>query len=1185
MPIQPVLARLRLSLMTALVLLSVPVCALAQTYVTPTSNNPAHYGPYNAVVLAGGLGVQENLDPHDTVQMADAAWTLYAWVKPEPAITAPVLLGGMGQTWEEYPRMLVLSPTNLTLWDGEDNSLSFPLPTGTDLGTASWHFVAASFDGTRFHLYFDGHELGSGTLLLGTVSPMLNLAPARYLPDGFHHFGGTLEGLTLVRQALSSAELAQLAPTRASLDIVDFIHASKQWPLQSVQWIGYQQPQSPQEMPHSKAPFSKPVAEPLPANRPSLTASGTDRWQLGDWSLQAAPKVAASEQQLSQPGYSTADWMAATVPGTVLTTMVNRGVYPNPYYGLNNMAIPESLNRQDYWYRTEFRLPTETANRELTLKFEGINYAAQVWLNGHALGTIRGAFIRGIFPISAYVNRTGDNVLLVKIAPPPHPGVPQEQSVLGGPGMNGGAMELDGPTFMDTEGWDWIPAIRDRDSGIWQPVVLEATGRLTLGDPQVITRLPLPSRAEARVSISVPVTNTSNLPVHATLTASFKGVNLSKQLTIAPGTSNVTLSPAEYAQLIVDHPRLWWPNGYGKPNLYHLHLTVRTSDGVSDTRTVQFGMREVSYELGLMTPNGELRQMLYDPTKGDVAAHPLINITHEGIVAIPPQYPYPTFYPQDGKADWTNWVYSLTPAGLDSPAMVGAPESDRSTRTFLVILVNGVRIAVRGGSWGMDDAMKHVSRAHLEPYFELEQQAGVDMIRNWQGQDTEQTFYNLADEHGLMVWNDFWESTQDSNMEPEDPALFLKNAQDTIAHYRNHPSIVVWCGRNEGVPQPIVNQGLDQLTRTLDGTRIYLPSSNGVDLDVSGPYYWQNPKLYYTELNQGFAVETGTPSMSTLESFRHWTAKPDQWPIDDVWAYHDWHQSGNGDTHPFMAALQAMFGAPTSLADFERKAQMLNYIDHRAIFEGMNAKLWQPNSGRMLWMDHPAWPSNVWEIYSSDYDTQASYYGVKEACQPLHVQLNLANGQVQVVNTTLDAQPALTVTVHAYSLSNQLLLSRTAQLASSSDSVATALTLDLPSVESHGLALIELELKQPSGEVVSRNLYCMGAKMEDYRALDRLATAPIAATASYTRNADNVVMQVELKNTGTVASLQNKLTVVDGEGHRILPAYYSNNYVSLLPGETSTLTITYPVTASSQAPHLMLRGWNLAEHAVPVTRQ
>jgi hypothetical protein len=77
-----------------------------------------------------------------------------------------------------------------------------------------------------------------------------------------------------------------------------------------------------------------------------------------------------------------------------------------------------------------------------------------------------------------------------------------------------------------------------------------------------------------------------------------------------------------------------------------------------------------------------------------------------------------------------------------------------------------------------------------------------------------------------------------------------------------------------------------------------------------------------------------------------------------------------------MSALENHFGAPTSLADFARKAQMLNYVSvYRAVFEGFQARMWTQNSGRLLWMTNPAWPSNHWQIYSSDYDTQASYYG------------------------------------------------------------------------------------------------------------------------------------------------------------------------------------------------------------------
>ena len=140
-----------------------------------------------------------------------------------------------------------------------------------------------------------------------------------------------------------------------------------------------------------------------------------------------------------------------------------------------------------------------------------------------------------------------------------------------------------------------------------------------------------------------------------------------------------------------------------------------------------------------------------------------------------------------------------------------------------------------------------------------------------------------------MVWNDFWEVTQDSNGEAEDPQLFLNNARDTILRYRNHPSIVMWCGRNEGVPQPIINRGLIQLTHSLDGTRYYSPSSNRVNLLNSGPYSYENPADYYTTIDQGFAVEIGTPSLPTLEWFSRWIPKVDRWPITDDWAYHNWH--------------------------------------------------------------------------------------------------------------------------------------------------------------------------------------------------------------------------------------------------------------------------------------------------------
>jgi len=499
---------------------------------------------------------------------------------------------------------------------------------------------------------------------------------------------------------------------------------------------------------------------------------------------------------------------------------------------------------------------------------------------------------------------------------------------------------------------------------------------------------------------------------------------------------------------------------------------------------------------------------------------------------------------------------------------------------YLVIKVNGVRIAARGGAWGMDDSRKRVSREKLEPYFRLHREANVNIIRNWMGQNTEETFYELADEYGMMVFNDFWTTTQDYNTEPLDIPLFLDNLRDTVLRFRNHPSIVIWVGRNEGVPSPILNAGIIDVLNKYDGTRYYDPSSNQVNLQNSGPYKYQDPRLYFTLWNRGFSVETGTVSLSTLESFQAWMPKEDQWPIGDAWAYHDWHQSGNGEIEPFMKEIETEFGAGTSLEDFERKAQMLQYVTHRAIFEGMDQHLWAPNSGRMLWMTQPAWPSNMWQILSSDYDTQASFYGVKKACEPLHVQLDLSDYSVAVVNTTTTAQPGMTVAATVYSLDNKQLLQHTEKKDVAANDVTAGFKLDLAPVMGTNVVLVKLELQNAAGQAVSDNLYWLAAASPIYRQLNHLPAASIVASATMISAGK---IRVTLRNTGAAAALQNKLTLVNtADGTRILPAYYSDNYVSLLPGETREVEIEYPPGAAKGSPQVELRGWSLAETSVAV---
>ena len=271
--------------------------------------------------------------------------------------------------------------------------------------------------------------------------------------------------------------------------------------------FGMSAPHSEAELPRSRAPFSEPVKAP---ERPE-----------GGW-------------RLAREGSS--EWYDATVPGTVLTTLVQQGVYPDPYYGLDNMAIPDDLCRSNWIYRKKFKLSDrQLSAKTLELLFNGINYRAEVSFNGKEIGRIDGAFVRGRFDITGLAKE--DNELTVKIIPPPNPGIPHEQSARTGRGPNGGSLCLDGPTFISSEGWDWVPGVRDRNIGIWQDVELIATEGLILGDAQVVTDLPLPSTAYADLTVKVPVRNALPEDRMARLEVETEGIKLQGDVFVKAGST------------------------------------------------------------------------------------------------------------------------------------------------------------------------------------------------------------------------------------------------------------------------------------------------------------------------------------------------------------------------------------------------------------------------------------------------------------------------------------------------------------------------------------------------------------------------------------------------------------------------------------------------------------------------
>ena len=1117
------------------------------------------YGPYNAVFLDAGTGLSKPLAANDVLLDPGAQWSIYGWVRIAKPMVGNTVVAVVGNPNFAGSRSLGTNDGKLAVYAGRDAVVR----SDVTLAPGSWHLLAATFADEEAHLYADGAEVGHGPIADVALAPLLNLAPTTSSIGEAQHFGGELVSLTLMRRALAGSELSRMYRSPPGFTLVEFEDGSMKWPVQTRGQAGMSAPQDPSTVPHSNAPTQAPVAQPVVSATEALAPAEAGQWILrGGWRLQAAPKVSVAAEVVSSSSYDAGEWMQAVVPGTVLTTMVARGIYPDPDYGLNNLAIPESLNKQDYWYRKEFPTPAIKDRQNLTLTFEGINYAASVWLNGKYLGEIRGAFIRGSFDVTALMKKSGMNVLAVGISPPPHPGIPQEQSIKGGPGENGGIMVLDGPTFAATEGWDWIPGVRDRNSGIWQDVTLIASGAVRLGDVQVVTTLPQHDGSEADVEIEVPLTSRSKSPVRGEVHVSFDGVNVTKQVTVGGGETEVRLAPANYAQLKVKQPRLWWPNGYGDPTLHTMKVWFSAGGRTLSEKQLRFGMREISYELSLLDAQGNLRRVEFSPSAAK--DEKVVGQSHEAL-----------------RQTSLGWVASLYPGAENSHSLRAL--TDLKTAPYLVIRVNGVRIACKGGNWGMDDYRKRVSREHLEPFFRLHRDAHLNMIRNWMGQDTEEVFYDLADEYGLLVWNDFWDSTQNYNLEPADPALFLANARDTILRFRNHPSIALWCGRNEGVPPPIINQGLETLVRELDGTRYYSASSNQVNLQNSGPYSYKPPSKFFTTLNRGFSVEVGTPSMSTLESFQHTIAPADQWPVSDAWAYHDWHQSGNGDVAPFMQEIATEFGEPTSLADFERKAQMLNYVDHRAIFEGFNAHLWTPNSGRLLWMTQPAWPSTMWQIFSSDYDTQASFYGVKKAAEPVHVQMNLPDLHAAIVNNTEKAIVDATLRVHAVRGDGTIVFDHQEAVSAPAQAVTTSYLIDVGLASAKDVVFVEMELKDAQGALLSQNFYWYAADSETYRGMNSLPQVAVTTKAvAETSSGGEAHVSVALENTSASIAVAAKLTLLRAsDGGRILPAYFSDNYLSLLPGEKRVVEISYP-EAQASAATIAIRGWNIVPARVEV---
>ncbi len=818
------------------------------------------------------------------------------------------------------------------------------------------------------------------------------------------------------------------------------------------------------------------------------------------WQLQDAGKVTERGEAVATAGYKPQGWYAATVPGTVLTSLVNAGVYPEPLYGENNRPekIPDSLSRTPFWYRTEFKVPKEYGGRHIWLNFEGVNFSAQLWVNGKQVGAMKGAFSRGIFDISQNVTPGKPAVLAVLVSPQPHPGEPHEHTIRDGVGKNGGITAIDGPTFLSTIGWDWLPAIRDRDTGIWQKVFLSASGPVVIKDPLVTTDLPLPKADSADVSIQTRVENVTDQPQKGVLKGSFGDVSFEQAVEVAPhGSQVVSFDPKATAALHMANPKLWWPNGYGPQNLYDLHLSFEIEKKVSDSRELSFGVRKFSYSV---------------------------------------------------------------------------PDSEN-----LTISVNGVRVFVRGGNWGLDEAMKRNPRERLEAQIRLHQLANLNMIRNWVGQSTSEDFYELCDKYGLLVWDEFFQPNPADGPDPDDFDTYMANVREKILRYRNHASIVVWCARNEGNPQKEIDDALHVLMTELEPARLYQANSaDGRGVNSHGPYHWRTPREFYV-FDEAFKTEIGSISVPTVESIRGMMPEKDWETINDDWAEHDFAKGAQqGDKYP--ALIAARYGKVANLADFVRKSQLANYEAFRAMYEGRNAKLFAPTTGILTWMSNPAQPSFVWQLYHHDLEPNSALFAVKKAAEMVHVQMNESNGDVEVINNLPSAMEKARVHLAIYNLDGSAALQKDFDVSAAASSATKVGAVEWPASLS-AAHFVKLELRDAGGKLVSENFYwrALPEHRDDLTALESMPLVKLEATVVRRDAGGRSFFDVTLTSHEMPVALMAHLQLRRKKtGERVLPVYASDNYVSLIGGETRTITLEAATAdLKGEGGLVVVDGWNV----------
>ena len=857
------------------------------------------------------------------------------------------------------------------------------------------------------------------------------------------------------------------------------------------------------------------------------------------WEIQSCDKVKENGDIVSTGKFKPDGWYAASVPSTVLAVLCKNGVFPDPYFGENLRKIPgyqdgiwysmpdNSPFRIPYWYRTEFRLPQEYTGKKVWLHFDGINYKANIWLNGKRIAdsnSVVGMFRRFAFDVTDAVI-SGNNYLAVQITAP-------AQSR----GKN------DKETDMEcTSSWDdHCPYPPDGNMGIWRSVYIRATGPVTIKHPNVTTKLDLPSADVAHLGISGQTSNAANKQVTGILRAIISDIDNTAQggtskggggrivvcqtVTLKPGeTKQVEFLPDRFSELNINNPRLWWPNPLGPQNLYNLQLEFEINGGISDSTIINFGAREITT---LLNKKG-WRVIRYNGK----------NILGRG----------------------GTWMTSDLLLRF-------------STRRYESMLRYAKEM-----SWNLM-RVEGYSIKELPEFYDMCDKYGIMIAPEIFARNTRDHKLQLEcfKEHLLEIRNHPSVIHFIGHDETTPSRDIDVGYRKLIASYAGH---ITYQAGSGGTAESRSDMGG---TRTGGPWNFSAPSYYyGQD---SNTEWTVLPRSYASGATYSGGIGG---EVALVENFHKFLSENDMWPPSkSAWRFHTictgtWLDGDEeGKLVPsFTKLLNRRYGEAKNIDEFSYKAQIMTMEAMRALHEVVGRNKYECTF-LLTWKFNAPWPTTLsWNVVDWYLAPTGAYYGTKKACEPLHIQYSYDNDTIYVINNHYRNFEKSEVTATLYDLNMTKRYSRTATADILPDSSNKIFTVERPKDLSK-THFLKLELKDSSDKLVSSNFYWLSTQPDaaaQFSDLDNLAEVDLDISCSVEKKDNTCFVYVDLQNpSSTLAFAVNPRIKKSVSGDLILPIYWQDNYFPLLPGEKRRLKVDFNIEdLGTEEPLLVIDGWNI----------